>query len=121
MAGSCLGFLVYNHHKAQVFMGDTGSLALGGFLSGVALLSGELLPLVLIGGVFVVETFSVILQVSYFKATKGPDGKGKRFFKMAPLHHHLELSGWREIQVVSFFYSLALVLGAVGVWVRLAP
>jgi phospho-N-acetylmuramoyl-pentapeptide-transferase len=119
MAGCCLGFLVYNHNKAQVFMGDTGSLALGGFLSGVGLLSGELLPLLLISGVFVVETFSVILQVSYFKATKGPDGKGKRLFKMAPFHHHLELSGWREVQVVSFFYGLALLLAALSLWIRL--
>jgi phospho-N-acetylmuramoyl-pentapeptide-transferase len=100
-------------------MGDTGSLALGGFLSGVGLLSGELLPLLLISGVFVVETFSVILQVSYFKATKGPDGKGKRLFKMAPFHHHLELSGWREVQVVSFFYGLALLLAALSLWIRL--
>ncbi len=119
MAGCCLGFLVFNHKPARVFMGDTGSLALGGFLSGVALLSGELLPLLVMGGGFVVETISVMLQVSYYKATKDAEGKGKRLFRMAPLHHHLELSGWPEVQVVGFFYVLALGLGGLAIALRL--
>ncbi|WP_287129369.1 phospho-N-acetylmuramoyl-pentapeptide-transferase [Candidatus Cyanaurora vandensis] len=116
MVGCCLGFLVYNHNPARVFMGDTGSLALGGFLAGVALTSGQLLPLLIISGVFVAEAISVLLQVSYYKATKGADGKGKRLLKMAPLHHHLELSGWSETQVVSYLYGISLVLAVVAVW-----
>lgn len=118
LAGACLGFLVYNRNPARVFMGDTGSLALGGALAAVALLSHSLWSLVIVGGVFLAETLSVVLQVSYYKATKGPDGKGKRLFKMAPLHHHFELSGWSELQVVTMFYLAAAALGALGLWLR---
>lgn len=116
MAGCCLGFLAYNHNPARVFMGDTGSLALGGFLGAMGLVSGQLLPLLVMSGVFVVEAISVMLQVGYFKATKDPDGKGKRLFKMAPLHHHLELSGWPEIQVIVSFYIVTAGLVALAVW-----
>jgi len=109
-AGACLGFILHNRHKAKVFMGDTGSLALGGALAAVAILDGQLWGLFLISGIFFVESLSVIAQVTYYKATKGPDGKGKRLLKMAPLHHHLELSGWQETQVVGVFYLVNTLL-----------
>ncbi|OLP19159.1 phospho-N-acetylmuramoyl-pentapeptide-transferase [Leptolyngbya sp. 'hensonii'] len=110
LSGAFLGFLVHNRNPAQVFMGNTGSLALGGALAGVALLSNTLWALLIAGGIFFVETLSVIAQVGYYKATKGPDGKGKRLFKMAPFHHHLELSGWSETQVVGVFYTVTGIL-----------
>lgn len=112
LSGSCLGFLAHNRNPARVFMGDTGSLALGGALAAVALLTNTLVALFILSGIFFVETLSVMAQVSYYKATKGPDGKGKRLFKMAPLHHHLELSGWSELQVVGVFYAIAAILAA---------
>jgi phospho-N-acetylmuramoyl-pentapeptide-transferase len=112
LAGGFLGFVYHNHNPARVFMGDTGSLALGGALTGVALLSNTLWVLLVMGGLFLWESISVILQVSYYKATKGPDGKGKRLFRMSPFHHHLELGGWSEITVVAFFYGLTA--GLVG-------
>ncbi|MEM7554502.1 MAG: phospho-N-acetylmuramoyl-pentapeptide-transferase [Cyanobacteria bacterium P01_A01_bin.84] len=112
MSGGCLGFLAHNRNPARVFMGDTGSLALGGALASVALLSNSLFALFILSGIFFVETLSVMLQVGYYKATKGADGKGKRLFKMAPLHHHLELSGWSELQVVTVFYIIAAILAA---------
>ena len=114
MSGACVGFLTHNRNPARVFMGDTGSLALGGALAAVGILSGHLFALLIITLLFVAETLSVILQVGYYKATKGPDGKGKRLFKMAPLHHHFELSGWSEIQVVSVFYIVAGLLSCVA-------
>jgi phospho-N-acetylmuramoyl-pentapeptide-transferase len=110
LAGSCLGFVVYNHNPAIVFMGDTGSLALGGALAGVGILSNNLWGLFVVSGLFFVESLSVIAQVSYYKATKGKDGKGKRLFKMAPIHHHFELSGWTETQVVGAFYLINTLL-----------
>ncbi len=110
LSGSYLGFLAHNRHPARVFMGDTGSLALGGALAGVALVSNNLWGLLWLSGLFLAESVSVIAQVSYYKATKGPDGKGRRLLKMAPWHHHLELSGWSEIQVVSFFYGIEVLL-----------
>ena len=113
VSGSCLGFLAYNRNPASVFMGDTGSLALGGALAAVALVTNSLVSLFILSGIFFVETLSVMAQVSYYKATKGPDGKGKRLFKMAPLHHHLELTGWSELQVVAVFYIIAAVLAFV--------
>ena len=112
-SGACLGFLLHNRNPATVFMGDTGSLAIGGALAGVALLTDTLWQLFLLSGIFFVESLSVIAQVTYFKATKGPDGKGKRLFKMAPLHHHLELSGWSETQVVASFYLISWLLAQV--------
>ncbi|WP_013323345.1 phospho-N-acetylmuramoyl-pentapeptide-transferase [Gloeothece verrucosa] len=106
MSGGCLGFVVHNRNPAKVFMGDTGSLALGGAIAAVGLLSGNLWAVFIISGIFFIEALSVIAQVSYYKATKGPDGKGKRLLKMAPIHHHLELSGWSETQIVGVFYLI---------------
>lgn len=110
MAGGCIGFLMHNRNPARVFMGDTGSLALGGALAAVALLSQNLFSLLILGGIFLVETLSVIAQVGYYKATKNEQGIGKRLFKMSPLHHHFELSGWAETQVVGRFYLAGGVL-----------
>lgn len=107
--GACFGFLVYNRHPAKMFMGDTGSLALGALLSGVAILTGEMLLLVLIGGVFVAEALSVIIQVTYFKRTGG-----KRIFRMSPLHHHFELSGWPETTVTARFWLASVLLSGLG-------
>ena len=104
LSGGCLGFVLHNRNPAKVFMGDTGSLPLGGALGAVGLLSGNLWGLLLLSGIFLAESLSVIAQVSYYKATKGPDGKGKRLLKMAPIHHHLELSGWAETKIVGVFY-----------------
>ncbi len=118
MAGACLGFLLHNHNPARVFMGDTGSLALGGALGAVAILSGNLFALLVLTLLFFAETLSVIIQVGYFKATKGPDGVGKRFFKMAPLHHHFELSGWSEIQVVASAYLVTALLAGLALQIR---
>uniref|UniRef100_UPI0040494C50 phospho-N-acetylmuramoyl-pentapeptide- transferase n=1 Tax=Cyanobium sp. TaxID=2164130 RepID=UPI0040494C50 len=114
MAGCWLGFLAHNRNPAQLFMGDTGSLAMGAALSGVALLSNSLWPLLVMGGVFLAESLSVIVQVWVFKATKGPDGVGKRVFRMAPLHHHFELGGMAEQQVVINFWAASLLLVGVG-------
>ncbi len=110
MAGSYLGFLWHNCNPAKVFMGDTGSLALGGALAAVALLGNMLWGLAAIGAIFIWETITVMAQVSYYKATKDPNGVGKRLFKMAPYHNHLELSGWPEVQVVGVFYLVGLLL-----------
>jgi phospho-N-acetylmuramoyl-pentapeptide-transferase len=107
MAGAYLGFLVHNHNPARVFMGDTGSLALGGALAAAAILSQSLFALLLLGGLFLAEALSVLAQVSYYKATKDKNGIGKRLFRMAPLHHHFELNGWSELQVVYRFYLIS--------------
>lgn len=112
LSGSCLGFVAHNYNPARVFMGDTGSLALGGALAAVGLITNTLWALLILSGVFIVETLSVIAQVTYYKATKNPDGIGKRLFKMAPLHHHLELTGWPETGVVVVFYGAASLLVA---------
>ena len=106
--GAVLGFLMFNIHPAKVFMGDTGSLFLGGVISGVALYLKMPLILIIIALIPVIETISVIIQVAYFKKT------GKRVFKMAPIHHHLELSGWRENQVVMLFSVITLIVCVVG-------
>lgn len=110
MSGGCLGFVLHNRHKASVFMGDTGSLALGAGLAGVGILSQNLWALFIISLLFFIESLSVIAQVSYYKMTKDAEGKGKRLLKMAPLHHHLELSGWTETQIVGIFYLLNTIL-----------
>jgi len=107
--GACFGFLLYNRHKAKMFMGDVGSLALGALLSGVAILTGEMLLLLLAGAVFVAEALSVILQVGYFKATKG-----KRIFRMSPLHHHFELGGLPETSVTPRFWLASAVCSALA-------
>ncbi len=115
MSGGCLGFLVHNRNPAQVFMGDTGSLPLGAALAAVGITTNHLFALFVLSGLFFVETLSVILQVGYYKATKNADGVGKRLFRMAPLHHHLELSGWTERQVVGMFYLVVAVLASTGI------
>ncbi|MBE9127011.1 phospho-N-acetylmuramoyl-pentapeptide-transferase [Coleofasciculus sp. LEGE 07081] len=114
MSGSCLGFVVHNRNPATVFMGDTGSLALGGALASVGLLSQNLWCLFVISGLFFVESISVIAQVGYYKATKGPDGIGKRLFKMSPFHNHLELSGWSETYIVGVFYLINGILALIA-------
>jgi phospho-N-acetylmuramoyl-pentapeptide-transferase len=110
VAGALLGFLWFNAHPAQVFMGDTGALALGGALAVAAFQTGQWLLLPLIGVIYVAVTLSVILQVAYFKLTRG-----KRLFKMAPLHHHFELSGWAETQVTVRFWIVAIVASFLGI------
>ena len=110
MVGACIGFLWYNANPAKVFMGDTGSLALGGALGTIAILLKKEIWLIIIGGVFLAETLSVMIQVVYFKYTKKKSGKGKRFFKMAPLHHHFELLGWNENHVVVRFWIIGILL-----------
>jgi phospho-N-acetylmuramoyl-pentapeptide-transferase len=115
-AGACLGFIFHNRNPAKVFMGDTGSLALGGALAAVGLITGHLWGLFLISGLFFLESLSVIAQVIYYKATKGPDGKGKRLLKMAPFHHHLELSGWTETKIVGAFYLVNALLVVLAIW-----
>ena len=114
MTGACLGFLLFNRYPAKVFMGDTGSLALGGGVAALALVTRTELLLVLLGGVYVAEAASVIIQVTYFRLTHG-----KRFFRMAPLHHHFELGGWRETKVVAVFTAVSCVLSmaAFALWV----
>jgi phospho-N-acetylmuramoyl-pentapeptide-transferase len=114
-AGACLGFLWYNAYPAQVFMGDTGSLTLGALLAVLAFQTNQWLLLPLIGGVFVAETITVILQVGYFKWTKRRYGEGRRLFKMSPLHNHFELSGWSESQVTMRFALVGMVLAFIGV------
>ena len=109
LIGACLGFLLFNLHPAKVFMGDTGSLLLGGAISGIAIYLKNPLILLIIALVPVIETISVIMQVAYFKKT------GKRIFKMAPLHHHFELSGWSENKVVSIFSIITLILCVIGI------
>jgi phospho-N-acetylmuramoyl-pentapeptide-transferase len=114
LSGSYLGFVVHNRNKAKVFMGDTGSLALGGALAAVGILTENLWVLFILSGIFAVEALSVTAQVGYYKATKDAEGKGKRLFKMAPIHHHLELSGWTETQVVGTFYAIEVLLVLIG-------
>ena len=108
IAGGCLGFLNYNIYPARVFMGDTGSLALGGAIASVAIMMKMPLIILIIGLIFVVESLSVIIQVASYKLRK------KRVFKMAPLHHHFELSGWKETRVVSLFWIFTVVLCIIG-------
>ncbi len=108
VAAACLGFLFFNRHPAKIFMGDTGALTLGAVVAGSAILIGNHLLLLLIGGVFVVEALSVILQVAYYKMTR------KRIFKMSPLHHHYELSGWPENKITTRFWAAALALALAG-------
>jgi phospho-N-acetylmuramoyl-pentapeptide-transferase len=115
IVGALLAFLWFNAHPAQIFMGDTGSLALGATLGLVALMTGQWLILPVIGIIFVVEASSVILQVGYFKLTKRLYGQGQRIFRMSPLHYHFELGGWSETQVKERFWLLAILGGMAGV------
>ena len=108
LAGSCIGFLWFNSYPADIFMGDTGSLALGMALGCLAVLTKSEFIVLIIGGLFVVEALSVMLQVFYFKRT------GKRLFLMAPLHHHFEKKGWKETRVVVRFWIISGVLSAIG-------
>ena len=110
LAGAALGFLWYNAYPAQVFMGDTGSLALGGAIGALCVLIKKELLIPTLGGVFLAETVSVIIQRGYFKYTKRKFGQGRRVFKMAPLHHHFELLGWPEPKIVTRFYIIAILL-----------
>ena len=104
--GSLMGFLIFNAYPAKVFMGDTGSLALGGFVASYALMCRIPVFIAVIGFIYMIEVISVIIQVGYFKATKG-----KRFFKMAPIHHHFELCGWSETRTVTVFGIVTVILG----------
>ncbi len=114
MAGAGLAFLWFNTHPAQVFMGDVGALALGGALGTVAVIVRQEIVLAIMGGIFVVEALSVMLQVMFFKYTKKRFGEGRRVLKMAPLHHHFEKSGWKETQVVVRFWIITMLLCLVG-------
>jgi phospho-N-acetylmuramoyl-pentapeptide-transferase len=111
MAGACFGFLMFNKHPAKVFMGDTGSLALGGGIAAAAIIMNVVLILPFVGGVYVAEALSVVLQVASYKTRK------KRIFKMAPLHHHFELSGWKETKVVAVFWFVTFILCAISLFI----
>ena len=108
IVGACIGFLRFNFHPAKVFMGDTGSLALGGAFAAAGILTHTELLLVVVGMIFVCEALSVIIQVISFQTT------GRRVFKMSPLHHHFELSGWSELKVVFVFWTVGLIFGLIG-------
>jgi phospho-N-acetylmuramoyl-pentapeptide-transferase len=112
--GAGIAFLWYNSHPAEVFMGDTGSLALGGLIGVIAFMVQQPLTLVIVGGVFVWEAVSVIIQVAYFKYTKRSTGEGKRFFLMAPIHHHFQRKGWPETKVVLRFWVISLICAIAG-------
>ena len=109
LIGACLGFLLFNLHPAKVFMGDTGSLLLGGAIAGMALYLKMPIILIVLAFVPIIETVSVMLQVAYFKKT------GNRIFKMAPIHHHFELCGWKENKIVSIFSIVTLILSIVAI------
>ena len=109
MVGASLGFLWFNSYPAQVFMGDVGSLSLGGALGTLAIITKQEILLVLVGGVFVVEALSVIFQVGSFKL------RGKRIFKMAPLHHHFELDGWAEPKIIVRFWIISIILSLIAI------
>lgn len=110
LVGACIGFLWYNTYPAEVFMGDTGSLALGGAIGALAIMVKKELLLPILAGVFFMETLSVIIQTSYFKYTKKKYGEGRRVFKMAPLHHHYEKCGWPEPKIVTRFWIISILL-----------
>ena len=113
--GSLMGFLWFNAHPAQIFMGDAGSLGFGAMLAVVSMITGQLLLLPLIGIIFVMETGSVVLQVAYFKATGG-----RRIFRMTPIHHHFELGGWDEEKITLRFWIIGILAGLLGVTFFLA-
>jgi len=113
-AGACLGFLWFNCNPASVFMGDTGSLALGGLIGYIAIVIRQELVLFIVGGIFVVEALSVMMQVSYFKYTRKRFGEGRRIFLMSPLHHHFQRKGWTETQVVVRFWLISAMLAALA-------
>jgi phospho-N-acetylmuramoyl-pentapeptide-transferase len=122
VAGGCLGFLIWNFHPAKCFMGDTGSMYLGGAFVAIGLTTHKHLLMVLVGLVYILEALSVVIQVTYFKITArqhykktGEKGKGKRIFKMSPIHHHFELSGFSEYKIVVTFSLAALIVSVLGV------
>lgn len=112
LAGGCLGFLIWNFHPARVFMGDTGSLFLGGMVCAVTYALNMPILMLLVGIMYLVEMFSVILQVTYFKATKG-----KRLFRMSPIHHHFELGGWSEIKITVVFSAVTILMGVAALFI----
>lgn len=114
LVGAGVAFLWYNSHPAEVFMGDTGSLALGGLIGMIAFMVQQPLTLVIVGGVFVAEALSVIIQVGFFKITKHRYGEGRRFFRMAPIHHHFQKLGWPETKVVARFWIISLICALAG-------
>jgi phospho-N-acetylmuramoyl-pentapeptide-transferase len=114
LAGGCLGFLWFNAHPAEVFMGDTGSLALGGAIGAVAVLLKAEFLLAIVGGIFVLEALSVMVQAGYFKWTKRKTGTGRRVFRMAPLHHHFEQIGWHENKVIIRFWIIGVMFALIG-------
>ena len=114
LVGAGLAFLWYNSYPAEVFMGDTGSLAIGGLIGMIAFMVQQPLTLVIVGGVFVLEAVSVIIQVGYFKLTRRRFGAGRRFFLMAPIHHHFQKRGWPETKVVLRFWILSLIFALAG-------
>jgi phospho-N-acetylmuramoyl-pentapeptide-transferase len=115
MAGAGLGFLWFNTYPAEVFMGDLGALALGAAIGTIAVIVRQEIVLFIMGGIFVIETFSVAIQVMYFKYTKFKYGAGKRIFLMAPLHHHYEKKGWKETQVFVRFWIITMMLVLIGI------
>jgi phospho-N-acetylmuramoyl-pentapeptide-transferase len=114
MVGASFGFLWFNCHPAKVFMGDTGSLAIGGMLGVVAICTKQEMLLVVVGGVFVIEAVSVLIQRSWFKVTKRMYGEGRRIFLMSPVHHHFELMGWKENTVIVRFWILSIMFSLLG-------
>ncbi len=120
MFAACMGFLWFNCNPARVFMGDTGSLSLGGALGAVAVCCHSELLLVIIGGVFVAEACSVMIQVLWFKLSRKLYGEGRRFFRMAPIHHHFEKGGWKETQVCVRFWIIAVLLAFAGILLALS-
>ncbi len=118
IAGGCLGFLVWNLHPAKIFMGDTGSMFLGGAFVAIGMCTHQHLLFVLVGFIYVCEALSVVIQVTYFKITKKIYGEGRRIFKMTPIHHHFELSGFSEYKVVVVFSIVSLITGILAIVLR---
>jgi len=114
LAGAGLGFLWFNAYPAEVFMGDLGSLSIGAAMGTIAVIVRQEMILLIMAGVFVIETVSVMLQIAYFRYTKKKYGKGRRIFLMAPLHHHFEKKGWKETQVVVRFWIITMMLVLIG-------
>ena len=119
MSGLCLGFLKFNKYPAKIFMGDTGSLSIGAILGCISILTNSFFTLFIISGIFIIESLSVILQVSFFKITKKLFHKGKRVFLMAPLHHHFELKGIKEQKIVENFWKINILLVILGIVLKI--
>ena len=119
MSGICLGFLKYNSYPAKIFMGDTGSLSIGAILGSIALLTNSVFTLTIFSGIFIIESLSVMIQVSFFKITKKFCGNGKRIFLMAPLHHHFELKGVKEQKIVEYFWKINILLVVLGIVLKI--